>query len=837
MTQHQNLLNLGKTVDNISVSISYRIIELFSAGLYSSPNKAFEELICNSYDAFAKNVAVYVSDDLSAPEAYIWVCDNGEGLNGEELKNLWKIGLSHKRTDTYRDSKRLQIGQFGIGKLSTYILARKLTYISKKNSQYLMVTMDYDRISNNDDDGIDPQKIQLDEKEISTEEAKQIMTYYIKCGVGFELFGKQAADTWTFSILTDLKTKASEIKLGRLKWILSTALPLNPDFNLKLNNEDIKSSKIDEPILKEWIIGKNDDTAKILDFATTKTNQKETGEVDYFVDFDNLKNVHGKITLYSNSLVDGKASKLGRSHGIFLIIRGRLINLDDPLLGMDAFSHGTFNRTRFEVYADGLDQNLTSTRESVRDSKPLTQLKEYLKKKFNNEVRKFYMEITSDPNDNVGIARRMAKTSYSASKRPLVDFIIKYYADKITMPYLIEVPSTDEKELLLQQYNKKDIDPNRPFIDKREVITTMGISEPMCKLNLRSNTLKINIFHPFVANYIHEFHNILPLESILISEVLTEAYMYQLNIEEENIRSIMMQRDSILRELATTDQAGLPAVILSLRNALSDPTGLEEEVTKSFQALGFEAQHIGGNGTPDGKAEAVLGYSSDTGKSLNYSFTYDTKSTKKAKIAAGTAHLAALKRHQKDYAANYCVEVAINYEGEADPKSAICKESIQQHVTMLTARNLVKILLLAGPKQLGLKKLEELFKNAYSPVQVTQWIDTVEKSKLTAPPYDKIIDIIYAQQSTDTEMLTVSVLRMLLNKKLQQAFSTETVKKWLQILQLFIPGYISYTAGNGYVSINATPNVVKNQIATISHMSTIPKELQQMYQVFELHDK
>lgn len=39
----------GKKIDDIEVSISYKIIELFSAGLYSSPNKAFEELICNSY--------------------------------------------------------------------------------------------------------------------------------------------------------------------------------------------------------------------------------------------------------------------------------------------------------------------------------------------------------------------------------------------------------------------------------------------------------------------------------------------------------------------------------------------------------------------------------------------------------------------------------------------------------------------------------------------------------------------------------------------------------------------------------------------------------------------
>ena len=60
-----NLSTYGNEIDRISVEISYKIIELFSAGLYSSPNKAFEELICNSYDAFATKVSVYISPDLT----------------------------------------------------------------------------------------------------------------------------------------------------------------------------------------------------------------------------------------------------------------------------------------------------------------------------------------------------------------------------------------------------------------------------------------------------------------------------------------------------------------------------------------------------------------------------------------------------------------------------------------------------------------------------------------------------------------------------------------------------------------------------------------------------
>lgn len=90
-------INVGSKIDNIQVTLSYRIIELFSAGLYSSPNKAFEELVCNSYDANATKVGIYISPDLSVEGAYMWVCDNGESMDQDELKNLWKVGESSKK--------------------------------------------------------------------------------------------------------------------------------------------------------------------------------------------------------------------------------------------------------------------------------------------------------------------------------------------------------------------------------------------------------------------------------------------------------------------------------------------------------------------------------------------------------------------------------------------------------------------------------------------------------------------------------------------------------------------------------------------------------------------
>ena len=154
---------IGKKVGDIKVQISYTIIELFSAGLYSSPNKAFEELVSNAYDADAKKVSVFVASDKTKGDATLWVCDNGTGMDVDGLKELWQIGTSRKR-DNEDKLHRLQIGKFGIGKLATYVLANKLTYLCKSKKKYFMVSMDYEKID-------DKNGITLDELELTEEEA------------------------------------------------------------------------------------------------------------------------------------------------------------------------------------------------------------------------------------------------------------------------------------------------------------------------------------------------------------------------------------------------------------------------------------------------------------------------------------------------------------------------------------------------------------------------------------------------------------------------------------------------------------------------------------------
>lgn len=57
--------NIGVQDGKVNVSIGARFLELFSEHLYSSPNKAFEELVANSWDAGAGVVRIGVPQDLS----------------------------------------------------------------------------------------------------------------------------------------------------------------------------------------------------------------------------------------------------------------------------------------------------------------------------------------------------------------------------------------------------------------------------------------------------------------------------------------------------------------------------------------------------------------------------------------------------------------------------------------------------------------------------------------------------------------------------------------------------------------------------------------------------
>ena len=164
----------GEEVKEFAIEIGPRFLELFSENLYSSPNKTFEELVANSWDADATAVYISIPEDLKSVSASIWVLDNGTSMDVAGLETLWTITSDHKRK--IENPKRPQIGKFGIGKLATYILASEITFICKAaDAKIRTVSVNYHDIE--ELQGVwRPDEVPLTVREISDAELQQILS-------------------------------------------------------------------------------------------------------------------------------------------------------------------------------------------------------------------------------------------------------------------------------------------------------------------------------------------------------------------------------------------------------------------------------------------------------------------------------------------------------------------------------------------------------------------------------------------------------------------------------------------------------------------------------------
>ena len=815
-----SLESTGKKVDDIPVEISYGIIKLFSAGLYSSPNKAFEELVSNSYDALANKVNVFVPSDISASDAYIWVCDNGESMDQNGLKLLWKIGSSTKR-DKEDYSNRPQIGKFGIGKLATYVLSRKLTYICKtSDGKYLAVTMDYDRINKNEE----TEQINLEERELTLNEVKKTLNPYIKINgrylLSFELWGEKAEKTWTFAIMTDLRSKASEISEGVLKWVLRTALPLNPNFKLHYNGANLEPAKLQQTPLKTWVIGKNDYICEKFSEYEASTDDENISVVN----LEHLKNVRGEFELYEDSLVKGKSEKWGRSNGIFLMVRGRLVNVTDPLLGMSALSHGTFNRTRIIIHADELDDNLTSTRESIKESKPLAQLRNYIRRKFVNEVKPYWDKYCENEDKKNRASTKLFNSSGSLSRRPLLAMVRKYVSGDIAHLNYTTVPDniTEEQKTQLLASLEEDLTSETGIIKDVVSWEIMDPEDLIAKFDLTSGKAKINMLHPFFANFSDEIKTTLPFELIALTEILTEAHLIELGVDEMTVRQILTRRDQLLRQFTFSDRPNAPGVASMLRDSLADSTGLEEAVFHAFNNLGFDTTKIGKKGKPDGRGIALLGYKAE-GVNAEYSLVYDAKSTAKERIAAATAKISTSVRHRRDYGADYSVVVARDFEGADDSESAVNKEAKHNKVTLLRAKDFIKLMLMSAPKQVGLSGLENLFKNCHTVTETSVWINKLDDREIRKGPIKELLETVFSLQKNDSEPPEIASVRIEMKKNYSNLndISKDDIRTLVQSLKRLVPGYIHLE--NNIVSIEAKPDKILDSINHVTSHDIAPE--------------
>jgi len=757
---------VGNQTDTIDVKISHRIIQLFSEGLYSSSHKAIEELVSNAFDAGAHNVHVVLSPDLYDENASIVVIDDGEGMDVTGLKQHWIIGHSSRRKPNSTHGRK-PIGKFGIGKLATYVLATRLTHICKSQGKFFATTMDYSileqrrKIENQKDEGVfNEETIQLPLRELTEDEAKRTLHPWITgtkpAYQALRLFEDDACDSWTVAIMSGLTEMGKKVQRGRLKWILRTAMPLRDDFTLYLDGELVEPAQINLPIIRRWVIGKDITTlSKPCPRGFTATEEEAVSPDSiqrYGLSHEELGRITGYVELYEDELVGRKSEEIGRSNGFFVYVRGRMINTEDPGFGIERnlLRHGTFSRLRVIVHIDSLDEELRSSRETLRQGERFSLAKNFLHAVF-NLARNKLVEHEKSQSPGALIAARVSSAPGSMTRKPLLALAQMAMAGKI-VPLYTRIPSDlrgAQRDRFLEDLNNR-ADSDEGLLQTSEIVA-LSSKEGIAVYDIESGKLLINTSHPFVACFQEEFTNIktsLPLEMFALSEILTEAHLYHLGLEESRVRDILSRRDELLRQLVrSSGKRNVHMISLALQDAKDDSDKLEEEMRAAFEAIGFaNVIRLGGRGKPDGIAEAHLPATED-GKPQRYKVGLEAKSGKQ--VTARRLGVSAIARHMKEYKCDHHLVIGNGFDTGAGDDCATVKEIKAEQaktgktITLMHIDDLARLVRLVPPKRVGLSKLHELFQTCITPEDSKRWIDSIANTTPENWPYKEILDTIW----------------------------------------------------------------------------------------------
>lgn len=739
----------------VEFKISHRIIQLFSEGLYSSPNKAVEELVSNSFDANAKNVNIFISKDLHSPDATIAIIDDGTGMGSDDLKSHWIVGHSTKRQR--KNNARNPIGKFGIGKLSTYVLASKFTHITKSEGNYYGVTMDYSEIMvNTPPKGVfDEKSIQIPLRKLTEQDARKATrewTEQLKSKGSPKLFGAKAPNSWTVAIMSELKEMGRNIELGRLTWILKTAMPQRSDFSLFLNGKNIESPKIQEP-WKKIILGKSKNPPSCPEGFVVREKRSEYKESihRYGIYHELLGRVTGYIEIFENRLDTGK-EKFEQSNGFFVYVNERRVNGDDPGFGIDrnVLKLGTFSRFRMVVHIDKLDDILRSSRESFQQGDLYQEAQDFLYTCFKEARNKLDVrdkELTP--------AHRMfsnlADAPKSITRTPLLALMRKALEGDATPFYLRspEVSGSKTVDSMLSEF-EEGLNQREGLLDSTK-LDDLESDKGIAIFDAQQSKVVLNCSHPFVASFQdafeHKDHRY-PLETLVMMIILGESYLYHKGLDEDVIQDTIGRSDAFLRQsVKSSGHRTVGKIVVDLLESKNDPKRLEKNMRACFEAMGFnDVFSKGGKNEPDGIAIANLSARIE-GESRRYVVGLEAKS--RGTVSANRLDVSRIEKHMKQYKCDHHLVIG---NGFATSEGAISstveqirnyRERSNKTITLMHIGDLARLTRIVSIKRIGgLTRIRYLFRECVTPEESKEWIDNLNEEPVENRPYKEILEAI-----------------------------------------------------------------------------------------------
>jgi len=646
--------SLGTTVEHVTLDIDYQIIEHFSRHLYGSANKAIEELVANGFDAYAEKVQVYLPGQFSTNYVAVW--DDGWSMGIDGLKDLWMIASSPKeslgRVAEGPRGPRKMIGKFGIGKLASYTIGDTITHLCRTNDMYFAVTVDYRDIHPGGDREPVTSRNPLSApiRVLTADQASLFVSEVFDTDREPQVRKLLARESWTLVVVGSLKGK--EIQQGRLMWVLGNGMPLRPDFRVWLNDEevgprlernaveewDLASTPVQEALEPDWrkAVGRGEVGGE-LEFGREVGLDSVKPEIEIpYAFFPELGWVWGFVRLFEISLLDARASEHGRSHGFFIMVRGRLLNTDDPELFLKPPSYGTFYRSQFVLNIDALDEELLADRSRLQQDTAKARELALLQQSLYMAARTFLENRDAQRADEEKHLASLPTRSREFYREPVTALLVKA-GSKAPLDFKISKPRVERRPL--------------------------GADQRLSKLSPDGQGFLVNASHPYFkvlerrlgkSRKAQEFYRTFDL--FAVSDLLLEGHLYDIGLTVAQVDSIVLWREGLFRELAKAYEAAPSELAMELVNSsYIGGASFEMALAKILESMGFVAERRGDPGKEDVFLMATIGPGS-------YSLIFEAKGSRH-RIANDEAEVGGAASHREKAGAEHAVIVAREFGG------------------------------------------------------------------------------------------------------------------------------------------------------------------------------
>ena len=718
------------------------------------------------------------------------VFDNGMSMDVTGLRDLWHIAFSPKE-GRQKEHGRPLIGKFGIGKLATYVLAERLTYICKAEDGVIRrVTMDYSSVDTEKE--AEPSRLindlelpvfELDESEVgealkavsggdwilrliegkSWEDDNGGNGQNPAAGDDQQEFGglpatleRPQSETWTLVVLSDLKPTGRNLKIGILRRMLSAALPIGTEMCIRVNGKRLTSTKLNAALLKQWVIGpeleidyieldetdvpsdddgadgpSENDAGEAEGVDSTQLEIKSGSSPYPYVELPEMGRVTGLVRLFQDRISGGKSDERGASNGFHVNVLGRVVNQIDPSFGEENLNHAAWARFRMTVRVDGLNEYLTTNREQFKERRGLKIFRAFLRRVF-NKARSVH---DSDQNAMMPDGGDVLVQSLGVvSLSPLRNVVSETLESKSPIPGLFDESGITDREQTRRSWGDDTAENIRNALG--QVKYEKLDDDSFVKFRIQDSAVVVNRKHPFVLEHSSSKAEKELVRTVAMVDLLADVYALDIGVEPSRLESVRGYRDKLMRFRALQRRSSGVHISQLLRSTQHDSLHwrrFEVAVGDALSYLGFDVLDLGQPGKPEGIARAFSMPSRNTPTPENlrsplYSFSFDAKSSKHDVAKTGNIPLDAVVQHRDDHKANHALVVAPGFSD-----GSLVTRCEKQNVTPIIASDLGKLLeYTAEYGAIPLTTFREVFM-LFDPTAVSKWV-TELKAKLNAGP-------------------------------------------------------------------------------------------------------